>query len=170
MKKKIGIALGAVLLTAGCIGEESPQLPTPVKAGDTIRFSAGPCFGMCPSYSLTVTPDGSGLLEPQRFTNVPGPTRFTVSAAQYKRFKAALLPYRPETGTEKRISHGENCERFATDMPGYTLEWTRAGAKPTKLDFQSGCMDARYGKLRTTIAAVPQMLGIEKMVKQGTGK
>ena len=61
--------------------------------------------------------------------------------------------------------HGENCTAFATDMPGYGMEWTRAKMASTKLDFQSGCRDARYARLRTTIAAIPKMLGIEAMVK-----
>lgn len=160
------LMLAGALLLAGCVTGERPELEAPVAAGDTIRFSAGPCFGVCPSYRLTVTPDGSGLIEPERFTAVPGPTRFAVSMAEYKRFRAALLPHRPPTGTTRRIGHGENCERFATDMAGYTLEWTQAKAAPTKLDYQSGCMDARYGKLRATIAAIPKMLGVEAMVKQ----
>ncbi|MET0137868.1 MAG: DUF6438 domain-containing protein [Sphingobium sp.] len=168
MTRRLPIMLGVATLmavgVAGCVTER-PELETPVAAGDTIRFSAGPCFGVCPSYSLTVTPDGSGLLEPQRFTAVPGPTRFTVSMAEYRRFRTALLPYKPAAGTTKSISHGQNCERFATDMPGYAIEWSRANAEPTRLEYQSGCMDARYGKLRTTIAAIPRMLGVEAMVK-----
>ena len=57
-------------------------------------------------------------------------------------------------------------------MPSYTIEWTRGegkgggkGAKPTRLDFQSGCMDSRYAKLRTTIGGIPKTLGIEPMLK-----
>lgn len=156
--------LAGAALVAGCSGER-PELEKPVAAGDTIRFSAGPCFGVCPSYSLRVTPDGSGLLEPERFTSVPGATRFTVTPAQYRRFRSALAQFRPAAGTVKRISSGENCTRFATDMPGYTIEWTRDERPATRLEFQSGCMDASYGKLRATIAAIPRMLDIDAMVK-----
>ncbi|HWV12743.1 MAG TPA: DUF6438 domain-containing protein [Sphingobium sp.] len=156
--------LAGAALVAGCSGER-PELEKPVAAGDTIRFSAGPCFGVCPSYSLRVTPDGSGLLEPERFTSVPGATRFTVTPAQYRRFRSALAQFRPVAGTVKRISSGENCTRFATDMPGYTIEWTRDERPATRLEFQSGCMDASYGKLRATIAAIPRMLDIDAMVK-----
>src|SRR3546814_11835699 len=96
---------------------EQAELEKPTLAGDTIRFSAGPCFGACPSYSLRVTPDGSGLIEPQRFTAIPGPTRFTVTPAQYRRFRAALAQLRPAQGTVRRIGQGESCVRFATTMP-----------------------------------------------------
>ena len=50
-------------------------------------------------------------------------------------------------------------------MPGYKIEWSRKDGKPSRLEFQSGCMDARYGKLRTTIAAIPKMLDVERMIK-----
>lgn len=164
MRMKAIMSLMGAALLAGCAGD-TPELEKPVAAGDTIRFSAGPCFGACPRYSLRVTPDGSGLIEPERFTAVPGPTRFTVSRAQYRRFRAALAPFRPASGTVRRIAQGENCTRFATDMPGYVLEWTRGEAPPTRLEFQSGCMDASYGRLRATIASIPKMLDIAAMVK-----
>ena len=156
------MAAGALL--GGCAREQA-ELEPPRAAGDTIRFSAGPCFGVCPSYSLRVTPDGSGLIEPERFTAIPGATRFTVSPAQYRRFRAALSQFRPPMGTVKRIGHGENCARFATDMPGYVIEWTRGDGPATRLEFQSGCMDPGYGKLRATIAAIPRMLDVDAMVK-----
>lgn len=162
------ILMSAALLT-GCARDKA-ELEQPKTPGDTIRFSAGPCFGVCPSYTLQVTPDGSGLIEPGRFTAVPGPTRFTVTPVQYRRFREALASYRPAAGTTKRIGHGENCTRFATDMPGYILEWSRGDAKPTRFEFQSGCMDARYGRLRATIAAIPRMLDIEPMVKPVSAK
>lgn len=170
---RIGV-MGAVLaLTAGCVtdrGEEtlSSSGSVAARANDTIKVSAGPCFGFCPSYSVTVTPDGSGLLVPIRNTSVPGPTRFTVTSAQYRKLRASLASYRPATGQSKRIGHGENCERFATDMPGYAVEWTREGAGKTELDFQSGCFDARYAKLRAALKAMPKVLEVEAMLKPKT--
>ncbi|WP_313803328.1 DUF6438 domain-containing protein [Sphingobium sp.] len=164
MGTKTIMILAATALLGACAMEQA-ELEKPTMAGDTIRFSAGPCFGACPSYSLQVTPDGSGLIEPQRFTAVPGPTRFTVTPLQYRRFRAALAQFRPAQGTVKRIAHGENCTRFATDMPAYVIEWTRDEAQPTRLEFQSGCMDAGYGRLRATIASIPRMLDIAAMVK-----
>lgn len=161
--------LTATVLLAGCVREKA-ELEPPRSVGDTISFSAGPCFGVCPSYKLQVTPDGSGLIEPERFTAVPGPTRFTVTPRQYRRLRAALAPYRPPSGTVKRITHGENCARFATDMPGYVIEWKRGAAKPTRLEFQSGCMDARYGRLRTTISSIPKLLDVQAMVKPVAAK
>lgn len=166
MSKKMIMGLAAATLLSGCVTDrESVELEKPVRVGDIIRFTAGRCFGACPAYTLRVTPDGSGLLEPERFTSVPGPTRFAVTQAQYRRFRASLAPFRPLSGTAKRIAQGENCTRFATDMPSYVIEWTREGKKPTRLEYQSGCMDARYAKLRTAIGGIPRMLDIEPLLK-----
>ncbi len=160
IKNMIAVALMAL---AGCAaqqdGLEPPRLP-----GDVIRFTAGRCFGACPTYTVQVSPDGSGLLEPERNTSVPGATRFTLTQAQYRRLVATLAPHRPAAGTTKTIAHGKNCERFATDMPGYVVEWTRPGQATTRLEYQSGCMDARYGRLRVAIAAVPRILDVEPML------
>lgn len=164
MTKRMMTAMALSLLLAGC-ATESTELEKPRIAGDVIRFTAGRCFGACPAYSLQVTPDGSGLLEPERFTAVPGETRFTITRAQYLRLRSALAPYRPVAGTTKTIAQGENCTRFATDMPGYTIEWSRGDQKPARLAYQLGCMDARYAKLRSTIQRIPSMLGVEAMLK-----
>jgi hypothetical protein len=150
---------------AGCA--TSSGADKPVAKADTIRFSAGPCFGVCPVYSVTVDPKGSGVLIPQKNTAVPGETRFAVTPLQYRRLRDAFAPFRPLTGKEKRIAQGENCERAATDMPGYTILWTRAGQDKTVLNFYSGCFDPRYAKLRAAVQSVPKILDIEKMLKAG---
>jgi hypothetical protein len=162
MNRKTMVA-SLMLLLAGCAAREDGLEP-PRAPGDVIRFTAGRCFGACPAYTLQVSPDGSGLLEPERFTAVPGPTRFTVTAAQYRRLVATLGPHRPAAGTTRRIAQGAECDRFATDMPGYSIEWTRPGQPTTRLDYQSGCMDARHGKLRVAIAAVPKVLDVQTML------
>lgn len=155
--------MAAALWLTGCATVQDDGVPA--AKGERIDFTAGPCFGVCPSYSVSVTPEGSGLLKPERFTAVPGPTRFTITPAQYRRLRDTLSSYRPATGTSKRIAHGENCDSFATDMPGYKMIWSREGADRTELDFQSGCFDARYAGLRAAVASVPGLLGIENMLK-----
>jgi hypothetical protein len=153
----------AACALAGCMAKQEGLEP-PKAPGDVIRFTAGRCFGACPAYMVQVSPDGSGLLTPERFTSVPGPTRFTVTRAQYRRLVATLAPYRPAAGTTETITHGRNCDRFATDMPSYGVEWSRPGQAATRLEYQSGCMDARYGRLRVAIASVPKILDVEPML------
>src|SRR3546814_15311230 len=120
MRTKALSILAALALLGGCAMEQA-ELEKPTLAGDTIRFSAGPCFGACPSYSLRVTPDGSGLIEPQRFTAIPGPPRFTVTPAQYRRFRAALAQFRPAHGTVRRIGQGVYFVRLGYHKHGRTM-------------------------------------------------
>ena len=64
MTTKIMIVAGLLVL-AGCTSEREGLEP-PKAPGDVIRFTAGRCFGACPTYTVQVSPDGSGLLEPER--------------------------------------------------------------------------------------------------------
>jgi hypothetical protein len=158
----------AALALSGCLGGTRPagDKPVPAKpAGDTIRFVAGPCFGFCPSYAITVEPDGSAVLIPERNTSVPGETRLTVTPLQYRKLRDSFTPFRPVTGTTRKIAQGENCDHAATDMSNYQIVWTRQGQKKTELDFYAGCFDARYARLRAAVQAVPKTLDIEKMLK-----
>lgn len=170
MRAIIVMAIAATL--GGCA--TTGQSPQPPAKSDTIRFSAGRCFGACPVYSVTVEPDGSGVLVPEKFTSVPGETRFTVTPLQYRRLRDSLAPFRPAPGTEKRIGPGDpSCKRMATDHPGYQIVWTRKPQKPTRLDYYGGCHDPQHSRLRAAIAAIPKMLDIEKMLTpapRSTGK
>ncbi len=161
MTIKYWVAAALFALT-GCMAEQEGLEP-PKAPGDVIRFTAGRCFGACPAYTVQVSPDGSGLLTPERFTSVPGPTRFTLTRVQYRKLLTTLAPYRPAAGTTQRIDQ-KSCTRFATDMPSYSVEWTRPGQAPTRLDYQSGCMDPEYGKLRVAIASIPKTLDVQHML------
>lgn len=157
----------ALLALAGCATMDAPPAgPAPV--ADTIRFSAGPCFGACPSYAVIVEPDGSAVLLPERNTSVPGETRFTVTPDQYRRLRASFAPFRPPTGAQKHIVPGEKgCARVATDHSSYSVLWTRTGLPKTQLNFYGGCHDPQNARLRAAVAAVPRLLDIEKMLKAG---
>ncbi len=165
-------ALAAGLLTAAMLGgcttaRNADSTPGPAPVADTISFSASACFGACPVYSVTVEPDGSAVLYPQKYTSVPGETRFTVTPLQYRKLRDSLAPFRPATGGEKRIEPGKACLRMATDMPGYTIRWTRKGRKDTQLYYYGGCHDAQYTRLRAAIVTIPRTIDIEKMLNAG---
>ena len=161
------IVSGLLATLAGCA---TTATPVPPAKSDTIRFSAGRCFGACPSYSVIIEPDGSGVLYPEKYTSVPGETRFTVTPVQYRRLRDTLAPFRPAMGTERKIAPGEpSCQLAATDMPDYQIIWTRAPQKPTKLDYYGGCRDPQNTRLRAAIATIPKLIGIEKMLTPAPG-
>lgn len=169
--RRLGAATLLVTLSACATVQGNVESNAPVAQSDTIRFSAGRCFGTCPVYSVTVEPDGSGVLLPDKYTAVPGETRFAVTPQQYRRLRDSLAPFRPKTGTERKIVPGSaDCKRMATDMPGYRIAWTRAKQEPTHLDYYGGCHDPQHGRLRTAIAAIPKLLDIQKMLTPAPGK
>lgn len=159
------VATIAMMMLAGCVSASDGKPVKPQPLGDTIRFSAGPCFGFCPAYSIVVKPNGSAVLYPQKNTAVPGETRLTVTRAQYARLRQSFAPFRPLTGKSKKLGTHDDCKLIATDHPGYEIEWTREGQDKTELNFYSGCHDAKYAKLRAAIAGVPKLLDIEAMLK-----
>ena len=95
--RAVMMAVAGAMTLGGCATARDAG-PAPV--ADTISFSAGACFGTCPIYRVVVEPDGSGVLYPQKFTSVPGETRFTVTPLQYRKLRDGLAPFRPMTGTE----------------------------------------------------------------------
>ncbi|WP_343519698.1 DUF6438 domain-containing protein [Sphingomonas sp.] len=153
------------LAVAGCRGiipergGASPgaaPAPAPVR-GEAITYEAGPCFGRCPVYSFTVSPDGRGRFTGRNFTAVVGERSFELTAAQYDAFAAALAPYRPARGTTRRYAHGEpGCEQAATDMPSAEVSW-RAG-ETTTLHYYFGCDREANQAMADAIGNAPDLI------------
>lgn len=163
--------LGAVMLlsvaVAGCRGiiPESggaapgqPPASGPAPAArEAISYEAGPCFGSCPVYSFTVSPDGRGHFTGKNFTTVTGERSFELTPAQYDAFAAALAPYRPARGT-RRYAHGEpGCERAATDMPSAEISW-RGGAEAATLYYYFGCDREANQAMADVIGNAPDLI------------
>jgi hypothetical protein len=155
------LMLPGVLLAAACVPK-----PDAGSAGGaalrTISLEAGPCFGACPSYRVEARSDGGGTFAGERFTAATGTREIRLPAGAFARLEASLARYKPAAGALKRIMPGEpGCERQATDMPGYELDWSDGA----KLSYYSGCMDAANQPLRNAIRAAPEVLGIEALLK-----
>ena len=126
----------AILLLAAL-----PLLPAaapPMTAqANTITYETGPCFGFCPIYRVTVSPDGSGLYEGIRHVAVRGQRRFRISPAQYRAFARNLEPVRPARGSVRYVS-GPLCGPMVTDMPSVDVTWRRGPARQS-VHFYYGC-------------------------------
>lgn len=154
----VGLAL------AGCARTgERPGGPVAIEA-DSIRYETGPCFGACPVYSVTVRPDGTGVFNGIRFTEVSGERSFKLTREQYATFAASLQPYRPETG-ERRIDPGSpDCKLAATDHPSVDVTWTRAIGDSQKFHFYYGCHDAQNRAIADTLGNAPEVLPIQELI------
>ena len=121
----------------------------------SISYAAGPCFGACPVFRVTVNSDGTGVFNGGRFAAVTGERRFTVTPAQFRAFAARLAPYRPAAG--ERLYSGESCRRMATDQDSVEIVWR--GAAEQKLNVYYGCdMEANramFERLRSAPTLLP---------------
>lgn len=157
-------AIPFLLPLAACAA--TPPMGGPVAIEqESIRYETAPCFGACPVYAVTVRPDGTGTFEGQRFTAVTGPRAFALDPVTYRRFAAALAPYRPASG-DLRYAPGEaNCGNAPTDMPSASVTWhSNTGAAPQTLSFYYGCRGGGAEALAATLRRAPELLPIADLI------
>jgi hypothetical protein len=157
-------ALTALVLMASLGACASLQGPTVPANGETISYSVGPCFGFCPVYNVTVTPDGHVAFEGERHTATLGRQETDGGAKAYKTISATLTAYRPATGT----TADTQCESRMSDQQHYRITWTAADGTQTVLQHDKGCRSAKNDALNKALETLPSKLGIADWVKQTT--
>lgn len=142
----------------------APDAPIPVER-ETITYATQPCFGFCPVYSVTVSPDGEGMFEGERHVDATGSHAFRIDPATYRRFADHLAAVRPESG-DRNISHGEpDCGNAPTDMPSITVRWSsNTGAADQNLRLYLGCNSAEAKRVAAVLKAAPDMLPIDQFI------
>jgi len=149
----LGVLLGGCTATATTAGAERP---IPIES-ESISYEAGPCFGTCPVFRVSVSPDGTGIFEGRQHTAVTGERTFRITPDQYRAFAAHLAPLRPREGSV-RMS-GEACRQTATDSPSAEITWFSEIGNAQSYYFYYGCdMDANRPiaeRLRATPALLP---------------
>jgi Domain of unknown function (DUF6438) len=153
--------LSALLLAAAiCAGPAAAQSPSRA-APESITYRAGPCFGRCPIYEVTVRSDGRGTFNGINFTAVRGIRAFRVTPAQYLAFKRHLAPIRPAQGSVDY--NGERCRNIATDMPSADVTW-RGRAGEQRLHFYYGCDPEGNRALARRLNAAPGLLPLTALI------
>jgi len=128
---------------------------------ETIRYETAPCFGTCPVYSVTVTPDGKGTFEGRQFTAVTGIRTFQTTPAVYRAFAGKMAPYRP-TGNEMLYQPGTpECGNAPTDMPSVDVVWTELSGARQHLNVYYGCGPQ---EMRNALRAAPATLPIASFI------
>lgn len=145
-----------MLPLAACAATPAPETAASAGAPAAIRYETAACFGSCPVYVLTVRPDGTGTFAGRRFTAATGEQAIKVDPADYRRFAAALAPYRPSQG-DVRYAPGEAiCGNAPTDMPSVTITWD--GAAPQTLSFYYGCRPEDAPGMAEALRGAPKLL------------
>lgn len=152
MKTIAILAVAAAIVPGPTVAKPSSRA-----AGESIRYEAGPCFGACPIYSVTVRSDGTGTFEGVNFTAVRATREFRVSPRQYQAFARHLAPIRPARGSIDY--NGSRCRTMATDMDSATVTWTsRSGTR--RLHLYYGCDLERNRALARRLRSAPDLLPI----------
>jgi hypothetical protein len=153
------LVLGLALLAGGCM--TVTEGPITVES-DAISLETRPCFGACPVFKVTVSPDGSGTFEGRRFTAVTGERRFRITPAQYRAFADHLAPLRPAEGSV-RLS-GEACRQMATDLPSTEVTWFSQIGNSQSYYFYFGCDMEANRAIADRLRSAPSLLPISDMV------
>lgn len=156
---------GAALMLAGCAATQAETgRPQPIE-GESITYETGPCYGTCPVYRVTVNADGSGTFEGRRFTAVTGERAFTASPEAFRRFAAALAPYRPKDGDLRYENGTPLCgPAMVSDMPSADVRWSEPSGAAQSIHFYYGCDRNDAGRMRQAIADAPTLLPIADFV------
>lgn len=137
---------------------------TPPVGGETVSYSVGPCFGFCPVYTVSVTPDGHVAFDGERHTATLGKQDHDGGAHTYRTISNTLAAYRPATGT----TADTECESRMSDQQHYRIVWTAVDGTETVLQHDKGCRSAKNDQLNKTMENLPAKLGIADWTKQTT--
>ena len=150
---KYALLLAAAAATFAAPAAAQSPARSPIRS---ITYEAGPCFGRCPVYSVTIYSNGRATFTGRRFTAVEGIREFRVPAGTWLRFARHLESLRPRRPGEIRYS-GDRCRTMATDLPSARVTWTGQGGERS-LYFYYGCDMERNRALAERLRRAPDLL------------
>jgi hypothetical protein len=114
----------------------TPDINRDLKAEPWLTFERGPCFGICPVYTVHVFDDGLVEYDGQRLVKETGKRTKTLSAAEMQELRTLFAD------KEFRALNPDCCNcRDITDASSATIE-LRDGATPKKIHHYHGCRTA----------------------------
>lgn len=149
----------AILMLAAAFAAAPAAARAPA---NSITYTTGVCFGVCPAYRVTVSDDGTGVFVGEHYTAVQGERRFRITRAQYRALAAHVAPIRPRRGSIN-YADAAHCGAEATDLPGSSLIW-ETGRQRQVLAYYSGCMNPRLRPIGIRLGAVPGLLPIADFI------
>lgn len=154
-------SLAAVLALTACATVPAPTQPP---AAETISVAVGPCFGFCPVYQITLSPEGTLRFMGKRHTAILGDRSRDAGRPKYDALARDLAPFRPRTGTEARVE----CTAAVSDTSSFTITWTDGSGTNTVATVQGGCPGGPGKGLVTLLRDVPARLGVADWAQQTT--
>jgi hypothetical protein len=163
-------AVFATAALAACASPTPAPIPpapeqAPQAAITAITFEAGPCYGFCPIFTVTVSANGAIRYQGQRFTALQGAHSLEASPALFQRLseiavspslpwpRGDVLPGRPTCGME------------VSDLPSYRL--AVSGARQRQFNYYAGCSGPEAARARRIVDAVMQALAAHGVPTEG---
>lgn len=151
-------------MLSACVTPLNTSRTDAAQGAETIIVSVGPCFGFCPVYDVTVSPNGRIRFVGKRNTAVLGERTRDAGRTAFRLLTNDLARFRPATGSATAVE----CEAAVSDTSAYTLTWTNAGGISTTATVQSSCPGGAGQDLVTLLRALPAHLGIGAWATQMT--
>lgn len=96
------------------------------------------CYGMCPSYKLTISADGAVVFEGRRFVKKVGTAESTISQAQLRELIDRFEKISYFHLRNRYEDSGDGCEGVATDHPS-AITSIRINGKTKSVRHYYGC-------------------------------
>ncbi|WP_417488942.1 DUF6438 domain-containing protein [Maricaulis sp.] len=137
------LALSACATTRPGTGPTGPGSTGP--AWTEIEIAEGACYGFCPIYTITVTPDDRYTLNGERFTRHDGQTSGRLEAGSFQRLAAILQAHDAAAlPADITMNNPAACGRtMMSDLPDFRLGLTGPAGRQD-IVWYPGCADSPY--------------------------
>lgn len=148
MMRALLLALTALALSACATTQTGtgPSGPGPTAAAWTeIEIAEGACYGFCPIYTITLTPDDRYALNGERFTRHDGETSGRLAAGSFQRIAAILQRHDAVSlPADITMNNPATCGRtMMSDLPDFRLGLTGPDGRQD-IVWYPGCADSPY--------------------------
>lgn len=143
-----GLFAATALLLGACAVRADAAADQPMHEA-TITLQRSTCFGNCPSYTVTVTPEGQVSFTGHAHVQTRQ-AESHVTPAQIANIAVALKQARLHSMHDSYTSSDDGCEMVMSDQPGIRITVADAAGSKT-VDFYLGCTGAAADAVRPRI-------------------
>jgi hypothetical protein len=164
MKK---LLLPFIILLAACQPAVKPGEIDP--ANFAVKMARTACYGKCPVYSVSVSPDGKVVFEGIENTTTLGKAEATLDKAKMDQLAAAITAAKIFDLHDEYTKESGNCPDFATDHPSVTLSIESKGWKKS-IRNDLGCLKrSEYAPWPTNLVDLEKKIDEIVDTKRWTG-
>ncbi|MEO7068365.1 MAG: DUF6438 domain-containing protein [Rhodanobacter sp.] len=156
----------SIVLVAACSAHAGSTVDQPA-THSTITMHRSTCFGICPSYTVVLQPDGQVRFTGEAHVSTKDASGHA-NATQIAAIEAALQKAEFATLNSSYVSRDDGCEMVMSDMPGVTITVANASGSKT-VDFYYGCDGAIANAVRPRIEQLAKTIDQQLNTAQWIG-